>query len=166
MNYTVRAGEEIFNITAINAGAGTAKLNGQTMQVDLRHVRGRLYHLILNGEAFAVHFSADQREVTLGPHSFPIEIEDERSAAIKKLHKAPSANETTSLKAPMPGLIVRVDVRAGEVVKKGQGLLVIEAMKMENEIKSPRAGTVTEIMVAPRSTVEKGAPLLLLKPSS
>jgi pyruvate carboxylase subunit B len=62
----------------------------------------------------------------------------------------------------MPGLVVRLLVREGEQVQAGAGLVVLEAMKMENELKAPRAGVVQGIRVAPGQTVEKGAVLLQL----
>jgi propionyl-CoA carboxylase alpha chain len=62
--------------------------------------------------------------------------------------------------APMPGLIVRVNVAAGDRVQPGQGLVVMEAMKMENELRATAAGTVKRVMAAPGAAVEKGALLL------
>ncbi len=167
MNYSVRVGNENFAITSVSTGSGRAKVNGAAAKVDLRHVRGNLYHLLLNDEAFAVQFDHDKSEVTIGPHTFAVQIEDERSATIKKMHRGAQAETgITTIKAPMPGLIVRLEVQPGDMVKKGQGLVVIEAMKMENEIKSSLAGTVAEIMVEARMTVEKDAPLLRIKPAA
>lgn len=167
MNYHVRVGNENFTVTNVNAEAGTAKINGQTAQVDLRRVRGELYHFWYNGDVFAVQIDHGKGEVTIGPHTFAIQIEDERSAAIKKLqHGAQTDTGIISLKAPMPGLIVRLEVQPGSLVKKGQSLVVIEAMKMENEIKSPHTATVTTVLVAAGTAVEKGAALLQLKPAA
>jgi biotin carboxyl carrier protein len=164
MKYSVRVGNENFLITTTNAGAGLAQINGAPAQADLRRIRDNLYHLILNGEAFAVQFEHGSGEVKIGAHTFTVTVEDERRAAIKKAQRGDQAETgITTVQAPMPGLIVRLEVRPGDVVKKGEGLVVIEAMKMENEIKSPLAGTVAEIMIAARTTVEKGAPLLRLK---
>jgi biotin carboxyl carrier protein len=63
----------------------------------------------------------------------------------------------------MPGRVVNVLVAAGETVAQGQGLIVIEAMKMENELKSPKAGVVAEVKVAPGQTVEKGGVLIVIE---
>lgn len=167
MNYHVRVGNENFSVTNANVEAGTAKVNGNSVKVDLRRVRGELYHFWYDGEVFAVQFDHGKGEVTIGPHTFAIHIEDERSAAIKKLHQgAQTDTGIISLKAPMPGLIVRLEVQPGSLVKKGQSLVVIEAMKMENEIKSPQTATVTAILVAAGTAVEKGAALLQLKPAA
>ena len=65
--------------------------------------------------------------------------------------------------APMPGLVVRVEVAAGQRVDAGAGLVVVEAMKMENELRAPRAAVVAAVHVAPGQAVEKGAPLVTLE---
>ena len=64
--------------------------------------------------------------------------------------------------APMPGNILRVNVKAGDAVKSGTVLCVLEAMKMENEIMAPKDGTVTQVLVSKGSTVDTGAPLVVI----
>lgn len=71
-----------------------------------------------------------------------------------------AAGDTIS--APMPGNILRIEVNQGDAVKKGQTLLILEAMKMENEIAAPRDGTVAQIVTAKGAVVETGTPLLVL----
>ena len=86
---------------------------------------------------------------------------DERMHAIRQLSAASAAPAgPTPLKAPMPGLIVRVAVQPGDQVQSGQGIVAIEAMKMENELRAPAAGTVKAIHVAPGKAVEKGTLLV------
>ena len=67
-----------------------------------------------------------------------------------------------SVNAPMPGAVLRVEVSQGQAVKSGQLLLVMEAMKMENEILAPRDGTVAQILVQKGTAVDTGTPLLVL----
>ena len=92
---------------------------------------------------------------------FDGEALDERTRAIRDI-TAESARSLgpASLVAPMPGLIVRVNVAAGDKVQAGQGLVVMEAMKMENELRSPAAGIVKTVMVEPGKAVEKGTALV------
>ena len=79
---------------------------------------------------------------------------------------APAAPVATvagdAVKAPMPGVVLKVQVQQGQAVKAGQVLVILEAMKMENEIVAPRAGTVAQIVAAKGASVESGAPLVVL----
>jgi pyruvate carboxylase subunit B len=95
---------------------------------------------------------------------FGVEALDERTRAIRDLSAASAAAAGPSpLVAPMPGLIVRVNVQPGDQVQAGQGLVVMEAMKMENELRAPSAGSVRAVHATPGSAVEKGALLVELE---
>lgn len=100
----------------------------------------------------------------LDGHRFEVEALDERTRAIRELSGA-AAGPTgpAPLVAPMPGLIVRVNVQEGDAVQPGQGLVVMEAMKMENELRAQSAGTVKAVQVKPGTAVEKGAVLIELE---
>lgn len=97
-------------------------------------------------------------------HRFEVEALDERTRAIRALSgRGKTADGPVPLVAPMPGLIVRVEVDVGDVVEPGQGLVVMEAMKMENELRAASRGTVAAIRVAAGSVVERGAVLVELR---
>jgi pyruvate carboxylase subunit B len=99
----------------------------------------------------------------IGGYSYAAEAVDERTRVIRDMTaKAGGVSGPAPLKAPMPGLIVRVNVAAGDVVQAGQGLVVMEAMKMENELRATAAGTVKAVHSTPGSAVEKGALLVEL----
>ena len=94
-------------------------------------------------------------------YRFDVEALDERTAAIRELSKlSTAAAGPAPLVAPMPGLIVRVNAKAGDKVAQGQGLVVMEAMKMENELRAQAAGTVKSVNVSPGTAVEKGTVLI------
>ena len=97
-------------------------------------------------------------------YRFDTEALDERTRAIRDLSAANTAPlGPAPIKAPMPGLIVRVNVKAGDRVEAGQGIVVMEAMKMENELRATSAGTVKSVEVVPGAAVEKGALLVALE---
>ena len=97
-------------------------------------------------------------------HRFETEALDERTRSIRDLSAANAGPVGPApIIAPMPGLIVRVNVSVGDRVEAGQGLVVMEAMKMENELRATAAGTVKSVEVAPGTAVEKGALLVGLE---
>jgi pyruvate carboxylase subunit B len=100
----------------------------------------------------------------LDGYRFEVEALDERGRAIRELSgKSAEPSGPAPLVAPMPGLVVRVNVQPGDEVQAGQGLVVMEAMKMENELRAPAAGRVRAILAAPGTAVEKGAVLIELE---
>lgn len=142
-------------------------VDGRRVEASLRHEPGSAeLHLLLDGEPLVLgldgHSAAGWRVVHQGA-LHEVRVEDERTRELRSRAPAPQrAGGSALLKAPMPGLVVRVAVHEGEVVAAGAGVLVLEAMKMENELKAPRAGVVKRLRVAPGETVEKGAVLLEL----
>jgi pyruvate carboxylase subunit B len=100
----------------------------------------------------------------LDGHRFEVEALDERTRAIRELSGA-SAGPTgpAPVIAPMPGLVVRINAQVGDEVQAGQGLVVMEAMKMENELRAQAAGRVKAILVTPGTAVEKGTLLIELE---
>jgi pyruvate carboxylase subunit B len=95
---------------------------------------------------------------------FGTEALDERARAIRELTgAAAAASGPAPIVAPMPGMIVRVAAQVGDQVQPGQGLVVMEAMKMENELRATTAGTVRAVLVQPGNAVDKGAVLMELE---
>jgi biotin carboxyl carrier protein len=108
---------------------------------------------------------AGQYTILLDGFRFEVDAVDERTRAIRELAgSAARPAGPTSLAAPMPGLVVRVLVQPGERVQAGQGVIVIEAMKMENELRAAAAAVVRSVAVTPGSAVEKGAVLVEFEP--
>jgi biotin carboxyl carrier protein len=108
--------------------------------------------------------SRGQYTLWLDGHRFEVQALDERTRAIQDragITAGPSG--PAPLIAPMPGLIVRVNAHVGDTIQAGQGLVVMEAMKMENELRAQSAGRVKSVLVAPGAVVEKGALLIELE---
>jgi pyruvate carboxylase subunit B len=93
---------------------------------------------------------------------YTAQVLDERERRLTQRSGSVAATGEIMIKSPMPGLIVAVPVSEGQAVKKGQTVVVLESMKMENELKAPRDGTVASIKVAPRQSVEQHEPLVVL----
>jgi biotin carboxyl carrier protein len=125
------------------------------MEPDVIEVEPGVYSVIVGLSSWEVRVAGD--EVTIGGHSFQIENEDPRRW--KRSSRAGDTHGHASIAAAMPGKIVRVLVAVGDQVVTGQGILVVEAMKMQNELKAPRDGRVTAIEVRENDSVNAGAVL-------
>lgn len=133
--------------------------------VDARLTAQGISSLIIDGVSYVadVEDHAGACLVEVGGESYPIDVEDHTRYIIRTRGGAGGGAGGQTVKAPLPGKITHVAVRAGEAVTPGQSLVVIEAMKMENELKAPRAGRVREVLVGERQAVETGALLLVLE---
>lgn len=152
----------------VEVTAQGVRVEGQLVEASLDPVEGTPLVTLRLGEA--VHGISVRREEGRGRYTLwtderrhEVEALDERARAIRALTATrKGAQGPAPLLAPMPGLIVRVNVAPGDRVHPGQGLVVMEAMKMENELRAPAAGTVAAVRVAPGNAVEKGAVLVEL----
>jgi biotin carboxyl carrier protein len=142
------------------------RINDKLLDVDFESVSGQpVFSLIIGGKSYEAYVSpdGDNWEVLLHGRLYQAEVEDERE---RRLHGAGgvSANENGEfhLKAPMPGLVVATPVSEGQSVQKGQVLIILESMKMQNELKAPRDGIVSRIRIKSGETVEQKQTLLSL----
>ena len=144
-------------------------VNGEATPARLSEVAGTPVRILSLGERvyrLQVRAGAKRGEYTLwlDGHRFDVEALDERTRAIRDLSATKSGpTGPAPLVAPMPGMVVRVHVQDGDEVQVGQGLVVMEAMKMENELRAAGAGRVKRVLVSPGTAVEKGALLLELE---
>ena len=139
-------------------------INGKIHNVDFEAVSGQpVYSLIVDGrshEAY-VHEGDDEWQVLLRGRLYPIKVEDEREKRLRAAGGGDVAEGSEyHLKAPMPGLVVAIPVEEGQEIKKGQVLLILESMKMQNELKSPRDGIVSRIKVKAGESVEQKQAML------
>ena len=117
----------------------------------------RKYQITVNGQSYEVELEEVGGFTASAPVSAPVAA---AAAPVAAPVAIPAGGET--IKCPMPGTILSINVQAGSSVKKGDVLLILEAMKMENEIMAPREGTVTQVMVNKGSTVATGEVLVYL----
>jgi biotin carboxyl carrier protein len=126
---------------------------------DIVEVEPGVYSVIDGMTSWEVRVAGN--EFTIGEHRFLFEIDDPRQW--KRSRQAADAQGRASIAAAMPGKIVRVLVAVGEEVVAGQGIMVVEAMKMQNELKAPRDGRVTAIEVKENDSVNAGAILATIE---
>lgn len=149
----------------VEVDGGRVVVDGREVQAHLSRVPGTpLRHLLLGGASVTV--AMERREpgswqVAVAGTQLEVEVIDERTRHIRSLTGgAAGPKAATHLKAPMPGLVVRVLVTPGQSVVPGQGLVVLEAMKMENELRCTTGATVQAVAVIPGQAVEKGQVLV------
>lgn len=129
--------------------------------IDQQHV----YSLLLDNASYEALVEEREGEywVFLRGHLFAVRVEDERERHLREASgRAAGPAGEVAVKAPMPGLIVAVPVREGQAVRKGEKLVLLESMKMQNEIRAPRDGTVKAIRVQPGQSVEQNQVLVVL----
>jgi biotin carboxyl carrier protein len=140
------------------------RFGDEVLEVDLSAVSGEpLYSLIVNHESFEgyVYPDEDHWQVHLLGQFYQVRVEDEREKRLRLADKGVERPDAEFvLKAPMPGLVVAVPVSEGQQVEKGQTLLVLESMKMQNELRAPQAGTVVRLRVKAGESVQQKQILL------
>jgi biotin carboxyl carrier protein len=136
-------------------------VNGEAVEWDLIEVHNNTFHILVNNKGYnATLVSHNPEEKTMvinvNGNDYEIAVKDKYDLLLQQLGiSAKSSAAVNNIKAPMPGLIISITAQAGDEVKKGDGLLILEAMKMENVIKSPRDGKVKKVNVQLRQPVEK-----------
>ena len=165
MKYIVQVNDRRIEVELDGDGI---RVDGVAIRAHLADVPGTPVRLVTIGDA--VHRVVARRGNTTGRYTLrvdgyrcDVEALDERTRTIRDLTAATAGPAGPApLVAPMPGLVVRVTVQPGDTVQAGQALVVMEAMKMENELRAPAAGTVKAVLVQPGTKVEKGATLVEL----
>jgi biotin carboxyl carrier protein len=134
------------------------RINGEHVDAraaDIVEVEPGVFSVIADGTSVEARVTGEQ--ITIGGHRFRFEIDDPREW--KRSGHAAGASGQVSITASMPGKVIRVLVVVGDEVSEGQGIVVVEAMKMQNELKAPRAGRVTSVEVKANDSVIAGAVL-------
>ncbi len=145
---------------------GTVHLNGHPLAPDVRQHDARTFTIVVDGHSYKIVAERfeDGYRLLLNGKQLEVAVESERTRLLKQFESQSSSGpKKAEIKAPMPALVVKVEVEVGDDVNAGQGLIILEAMKMENEIKTHSAGKVKEIYVTKGKPVEKGELLMLLE---
>lgn len=146
-----------------SAGRWDCRLDGREVVVDAVLARRDVLSVLIGGKAYEIkrERSATDMHLWVGSVRYAVHVRDPRS--LRSRQAADDGKGPRKLVAPMPGKVVRVLVAPGDAVEPGQGLLVVEAMKMQNEMKASRAGRVVEVRVRDGETVGAGDTLVVLE---
>jgi biotin carboxyl carrier protein len=161
--YKATADDKTFSISVDN---GQFIVDGKAIQADIKKIGPGRFHIIAGYKIFVVEIvSNDSRtksyEIKVNGTVYPVQVADKMDALLEKMgYDTGSDNKTVDVTAPMPGLILEIAVKPGEKVAVGDKLLVLEAMKMENIIKSPGEAIIDQIKVKVGDSVEFGQTLM------
>ncbi|EFH90373.1 biotin/lipoyl-containing protein [Ktedonobacter racemifer] len=181
---TSQASKETYRVTTGDNGASQSiQLEETTFPIDWRQVAtlasesqssgrsGGHFSLIIAGRSYDIFARritrADQRdsetyEIHIAGQRFEIKVEDEHTRLLSSLVKGSTASGMASVAAPMPGLVVRVPIEPGATVQEGETVVILEAMKMENDLNAPISGTIQEVRVKKGQAVDQGEVLIII----
>jgi len=157
--------EETIEVTQEAPGLYRVAIGGKVHRVDaFRHDYGTV-SLLVDAQSYSVQL--DRRDTSVRVHvrdsTYPLEILDERRLRMRRAAGKFTVDGPQAITAPLPGRVVRVLARPGEPVRAGQGVVVVEAMEMENELRSPKDGRVVEVAVVEGQAVDGGARLAAIE---
>jgi biotin carboxyl carrier protein len=146
-----------------NGEVWSCRLDGREIGIDAALVQPDVISLRVGDRAFEVkrELLAGELRLWVGDESFAAEVRDPRS--LKSRGRAVSEDGPKKLTASMPGKVVRILVREGQQIEQGAGVVVVEAMKMQNEIKSPKKGTIQKLLVNEGAAVNAGDVLAIIE---
>jgi len=138
------------------------RIDGRLVEADVAETSAGNYSFLLAGRSLEVRVDArgQNLRITSGHREFSASVHDPRK--YRKGNDSVLAEGRQQVTAPMPGKVIRVLVKAGEAVAAGQGIVVVEAMKMQNEVKSPKAGKIEKLLVADGQAVNAGDALAVV----
>ena len=143
--------------------------DSDTNKLDLLNLSNSKLHVINNNKSFNItleesNFLNKEYVVNVNSNRYSLKISNELDVLIKQLgFSVGSSKKANDIKAPMPGLILSINVKVGQKVNEGDQLLILEAMKMENSISSPKEGIVKSVHIKSGETVEKGTLMIELE---
>lgn len=145
---------------------GSVEVEGKKHAVDVKMLSKNRVSVLIDGKSFYATVDVDglKYDMLLAGRAIHVDIESPSKVIESRIGRSSTARSSTSeVRSPMPGMVVRCEVAVGEAIKVGDGLLVLEAMKMENEIRATFDGVVKKILVVDKQVVDKGELLLLME---
>ena len=155
IDITEVSGKNLFILTV-----GEKKYN-----IDVVHSEHSLYSMLLDGKSYEIDLDAKDGicNILVNGEHYSVNVINEKKKALWKKSRETETEGKQSIITEMPGKVVKIFAEVGKQVKQGQGMIVVEAMKMENELKSPKDGKVIEINVKEGETVEGGTTLVVIE---
>lgn len=150
----------------IETGENGLVVNNQPISYDLEKIRDGYFHILYNNKGYTAEVvktdpTTKTFHIKVNGKVYPVQVKDQFDLLLEKMGMSNnSAGKVNNIKAPMPGLIIELKVKNGDVVKQGDSLLILEAMKMENIIKSPGEGVVKSVKIKKGESVEKNQVLI------
>jgi len=164
MKYITTIGDEQFTIDIDHAGE--VMVNGEVVNVDMLQMPDTtMYSTIINGESYDVRLNEGDEVylVQISGEIIEVVVEDERTRRLAGLRSGPGdITGEAIIKAPMPGVVIEVLVSEGQTVEKGDIVLILESMKMQNEFKAPRSGQVSAVRVVVGDKLDQHAIMLTI----
>ena len=167
MAFIATLGEQSYTVEIEESSKSVYRVSvdGHEFMVDGKKTGRTNFSLIVDNRSFEIEVDSreDEYRVLVDGRNYHIHLLDERRVRIGADSAGSALQGRQKVSVPMPGKIIALLVAEGDSVEKGQGLVIVEAMKMENEVHSPIAGEVKEVLVKPGDTVEAGAVLLVVE---
>jgi biotin carboxyl carrier protein len=167
MAFIARLGEQNYSVEIEEIGKSLYRIaiDGNEFLVDGKKTGRTNYSLIVDNRSFEIEVdnAEDEYRVLVDGRNYHVHLVDERRVRVGGGQSDIQLQGRQKVSVPMPGKVIEVLVSEGDSVERGQGLVIVEAMKMENEVRSPIAGEVKEIKVKPGDAVEGGAVLVVVE---
>lgn len=160
--------EREVEVIEVSPGHYRLEMEGRTLKADVQMISESTISLVLDNEVYDIEFEKNPagggENLLVRGNVVNVEVLDLRRMRLRKLQATTAGPEgPATIASPMPGKVVAVLVKEGDAVEAGQGLLVVEAMKMENELRAPKAGVVQNLVAQEGSAVEGGVALCVIE---
>lgn len=163
MAYIVKIDEKKYKVDIKNISNNfSILLNNRKIQAEVVSNNGSQMTLFIDNKFYNI-VSENENQISVNNEDYAVEVVDEQIQKMLKTSPDSAQKKEVIVSAPMPGLIVEIEVKEGDKVSANQGIMIVEAMKMQNEMKSPKDGIVKKIYVKNGQTVNSGDSLISIE---